>query len=157
MDCDLSLERFWKNVDKTPGHGPRGNCWLKPIGNKRTGYSQFWYNGTNHLAHRWLFRRLNGQLLKRQQVMHSCDVRNCVNPAHLQKGTPKQNMHDMIVKGRNKKHERHPMAKLSWEQVSEIRQRRAAGETIVSLGKRFGVHHSQISNVANQKHWKEAA
>ncbi len=34
-------------------------------------------------------------------VMHSCDVPNCVNPGHLTQGTQKENVADMIRKGRH--------------------------------------------------------
>lgn len=36
-------------------------------------------------------------------VLHRCDVRACVNPAHLYVGTHKQNMEDVAKRGRGRK------------------------------------------------------
>jgi hypothetical protein len=35
-------------------------------------------------------------------VLHTCDVRNCCNPAHLYAGTQEQNVSDMCVRGRRR-------------------------------------------------------
>lgn len=45
-------------------------------------------------------------------------------------------------------------AKLTEAQVIEIRQRRAKGETLVALGKAFGVSHVMISDICTLKSWR---
>lgn len=51
--------------------------------------------------------------------------------------------------------EGHPLAKLTAEQVKEIRAVLAEGvETGRSLAKRFGVHPMQISRIKNGQRWK---
>lgn len=157
MKCDLT--RFWSKVDKQPGHGPWGDCWLwVAFVNPITGYGQFWDKGHNHLPHRWLFQQLHGLINGRfKQVMHSCDVRKCVRPSHLSLGTPRENTHDSMNRGRRATGVRHGMAKLTLTKARRIRKLHIAGETLVSLGKRFGVHHSQISHIVSGQQWKEAA
>lgn len=39
-------------------------------------------------------------------VLHRCDVRRCINPAHLFLGTKKDNSQDMLKKGRHYSHTR---------------------------------------------------
>jgi hypothetical protein len=54
------------------------------------------------LAHRasWLVNR--GQIKPGQVVMHKCDNPGCVNPGHLELGTQKETVADMLAKGRRK-------------------------------------------------------
>lgn len=69
---------------------------------------------------------------------------------NLRYATRGENVREGIrhAKGVSRNHgERHWLAKLTSDQVSEIRRRRAAGETATSLSKEFGVSISHVSGL----------
>lgn len=93
-------ERFWPKVDKSPGHGPNGDCWVWTASvNKKYGYGNFC--GPEVRAHRMAYVLSKGEIPEGLIVMHSCDNRRCCNPSHLSVGTPKDNTQDMVRKGRH--------------------------------------------------------
>lgn len=53
-------------------------------------------------AHRISFLIYNGSIPDGMNVLHSCDNPPCTNPKHLFLGTQKDNIMDMIQKGRSK-------------------------------------------------------
>jgi hypothetical protein len=68
-----------------------------------TGYPQLYFKGKMHRAHRVvLYLTSNFGLKSPLDVMHSCDVRACVNKKHLSTGTRSSNMQDAKKKGRTR-------------------------------------------------------
>jgi hypothetical protein len=88
-------------------------------------------------------------------VCHHCDNPRCIRTLHLFLGTPADNTRDMDNKGRRRMPhgEEHGRAKLSADQVREIRARKGQA-TIVALGKEFGVTFGQISRIQLGKAWR---
>lgn len=87
--------RFWSKVDTS------GDCWEWTAGCFKRGYGAFSYAGKNPgYAHRFSYELHHGPIPKGGVVMHTCDNRKCVNPAHLNAGTQRDNIHDSIKKGR---------------------------------------------------------
>lgn len=65
------------------------------------GYVRVSYKGQSDRLHRRSYNLTKGRIRKGQVIMHLCDNPSCFNPDHLQAGTQKMNMRDMIKKGRN--------------------------------------------------------
>lgn len=109
-------------------------------------------------AHRFAYRCLKGDIPAHLEVMHSCDVRGCVNPAHLSLGTHAENVRDMVAKGRRRSGdisgERNGMARLTRADVAEIRRLKAEGVKQVDLARRFGVSPMTVSRAIRKESWR---
>jgi hypothetical protein len=104
-------ERFWKYVDR---RGP-DECWMW-TGSRRGEGMRYGsvaihrdenpngVKGHTDGAHRVSWAMANGRGVPGGLfVLHSCDVKLCVNPAHLRIGTHAENMEEMVEKGRQNK------------------------------------------------------
>ena len=86
--------RFLKYIKKTP------TCWLWIASKDNGGYGTLGRDGKLEKAHRLSWEFYNGLIPKGMNVLHKCDVRDCVNPEHLWLGTQFDNMQDAVKKGR---------------------------------------------------------
>lgn len=98
-------ERFWAKVDKNgpvPQHMPHlGQCWIWTAGTGDEGYGQLCVDGRMRRAHRVSWEMQVGPIQEDKPcVLHHCDNRACVRPAHLWAGTLLDNCRDMDRKGR---------------------------------------------------------
>jgi hypothetical protein len=82
----LSEERFWKKVEKTE------TCWLWTGGKTMSGYGVFYDDGRQRMAYRYAYERFVGPIPDGLEIDHVCRVRACVNPAHLDVVTHRENM-----------------------------------------------------------------
>lgn len=120
-------------------------------------------------------------------VCHRCDTPACCNPDHLFVGTESDNARDRDAKGRQATGERHGSrtkpervarglrsgaytkpesrprgekngrARLTLEQVRELRGAFAAGAKQNDLAHRYGVSRALVYYIVHNKCWKEAA
>jgi hypothetical protein len=78
----VSLEqRFEAKVDRSPGHGPWGDChiWLAAL--HADGYGLIKVNGRYEMAHRVAYGL--DLIPVGHDVHHRCEIRPCVNREHL--------------------------------------------------------------------------
>ena len=117
----------------------------------------FTINGKGFKAHRISFFLEHGRINDELMILHRCDVRSCVNPAHLFEGTAKDNSKDASQKGRTAKvyGERNGNSKLTRQQITSIRKMARNGEMLqCTLAKYHGVSEATISYIVNGGRWK---
>lgn len=137
---DSARSRFMESVEMVPEAG----CWIWMKGIGTNGYGKASHNGRTISAHRLSYVLFVGSIPKRAHVLHSCDVRCCVNPSHLRAGTHKENMQDALRKFR--------LGKLSKAEVENIRK---APGTVRDIGERFGISNAQVSAIKRGISWPQ--
>lgn len=91
LTIEEKIERFWESVEYTP------YCWLWKGSINNCGYGQgksVWPNIVP--AHRTAYTLEKGEIPSGMQIDHLCSVRNCVNPAHLEAVTKRENARRMV-------------------------------------------------------------
>lgn len=153
------------------GVGP-DKCWLWPRKLDEKGRGQVSVGGRRKLAHRAVWEALRGPIPAGKLLCHHCDNPTCVNPAHLYVGTPKDNVRDMMERGRNwqkREPERvreigrrlgksntwhrgagNPKAKLTPEQIAAIRADRRPTRFLAA---EYGVNRVTIQRIRNGSAW----
>jgi len=108
-------------------------------------------------AHRVKFEEAFGPIPGGLQVLHRCDNPPCVSPDHLFLGTREDNTRDMKTKGRYSRvtgpGESNGNARLTEEEVLEIRARFSRGEVGNRLAKEFGVSAKLIYLIRDREVW----
>jgi len=89
------IEKFWSHVKKV-----ESGCWEWQLSVSDRGYGRVTFHPKTYRTHIVAYFLSKGDIPKGKFVCHTCDNPRCVNPDHLWLGDPKDNTHDMIVKGR---------------------------------------------------------
>jgi|SRR5690606_34599648 len=89
--------RYQSKVDRSGGPDAC-HPWTASV--NESGYGYFRANGRMHLAHRWAYSRFVAPLRDEEVVRHSCDNPPCQNLRHLLSGSVKDNVQDMLDRGR---------------------------------------------------------
>jgi hypothetical protein len=156
-------QRFWAKVRKT------ASCWIWTASKRSKGYGAFAYTRGGRLvqsrAHRYSWEIHKGAIPDGLCVLHNCpsgDNPACVNPCHLFLGTRADNNADMISKQRHvpggqrqgveykyRRGEAHPNARLSKQEISEIRKHRSEGWSFRTISREHGISIGYAFRVVN--------
>lgn len=80
-----------RHIRRSIGPGPEG-CWLWLRSQSRDGYGWTSLHDKTYQAHRLVYSIVVGTPPDGLHLDHLCRVRHCVNPAHLEPVTPRENL-----------------------------------------------------------------
>lgn len=93
---EIIKQRFFARINKTD------TCWIWSGCKDTAGYGQLRIGKRMGLTHRVSWEIHNGPIPSDALVLHRCDVRSCVNPAHLFLGSYSDNAIDRDRKRRGR-------------------------------------------------------
>jgi hypothetical protein len=154
-DIAVYLERFWAKVSPANGNGCRlwTACTMRSARGLRYGHFRG-MGGRMIAAHRFIYGVVIGPIPDGLVVRHKCDVSLCVNPDHLEVGTPKDNAQDCITRGRRvlARGESHGRSVNTAARVLEIRSLIAQGMGRAAVARELGIPVNLVKTA--QKYWR---
>ena len=147
-------ERFWKYVDKLTT--PNG-CWPWTGSKDSHGYGHFWLNDRLVLAQKVAWELVNGPMPKGKQGLHTCDNPPCARPDHVFPGTRKDNMQDMIRKGRKALGEKTNRTPFSTSFVLQLRKEYEEGARQKDLVKKYNLLSGTLNRLLRGARWAHVA
>ena len=120
--------------------------WGKAINS--SGYPVTWVNGKTVYKHREVVNALPGEV-----VLHTCDIKSCVNPNHLVKGTHKDNSQDMVNKERQARGELAGNSVLKENEVFLIREFKGklSSRKVAAI---FGISKTNVLDIWKRHIWR---
>jgi hypothetical protein len=166
--CRSHYKRWRRHGDPKAGGTPMGariawieqnkshngsECLIWPFSRTASGYGQFKVRRRSTLASREMCRAAHGNPPSPDyQAAHSCGNGHmgCVNPKHLRWATPKDNTAERFEHGTVPLGEKHPNAKLTAADVTQIRE---ASGTQVEIAERFGIARQTVGKIKRGFAW----
>jgi hypothetical protein len=153
VDRKDEYQRWLDKVNKTE------SCWLwEGTLNRKYGAFRRFINDkwVMYKAHRFAYEYFKGNIPQGLQVCHSCDNPKCVNPDHLWIGTAKENVADMLKKGRKNIGAKKTGTNLNQSIANQIRMVfNEGGKKYPEIAKMFNTSTAQVCRIINNKIWKE--
>lgn len=170
--CRKHAHRFKKHGDPLAGGTFNGEAWqwlldhveyvgeacLRwPFYRKENGYGRVTKPGGRKqlYAHREMCRLAHGEPpTSKHEVAHNCGMghEGCVHPKHLRWDTVQGNADDRVVHGTENKGEKNGAAKLTVEQVREIRSQIGLRSNRL-IAEEYGLCRQTISDIARRRRW----
>lgn len=143
--------RFWSRVDRQEDIEV---CWSWQ-GKTQTafGYGRMSFLGKPRYSHHLAWYFYHGYF-STKWILHDCGNSSCCNPHHLKEGTPSENAIDRFRHAR-KKNITHPRAKLSIEQVKQIKLwLKDKTKTRTVIANQLGVSYETIRRIDKGEYWQ---
>ena len=109
----------------------------------KNGYGYAKISGVRWYIHRAIYHYLIAPIPNALCVLHKCDNPPCINSDHLFLGTHRENMQDMVIKGRTNS----PLSKFQALAILfDPRLRR-------KIAKEYGISHQSVSRIKSGERW----
>lgn len=131
------------NPDMSYRVQPRTQCWIWFRAKNGEGYGAMFIGGKYCPAHKFFWQRQNGKVPKGLQLDHLCRNHSCVNPAHLEPVTCRENIR------------RSPFRKLNKEKVLQIKRLVRIGFPQRRVAPIVGVSDSMVNMIMKGKRWRD--
>ncbi len=117
----------------------------------KDGYGKFMHGYRHWRAHVAAWFAAYGPIPAGKQVCHTCDNPPCIRLEHLWIGTTQENTADRDAKKRQQHGERHYKAKLTEDQVREIRK---DTRSQIRIAADYGIVQTMVSKIKRREFWK---
>ena len=145
-----TLEELLQNIVVDPNTG----CHVWQRATNSFGHGALVFDGVQWLAHRLAWTLANGPIPKGKYVLHRCDNPPCINLEHLWLGDNRDNVADMVAKKRHARGQWNGGAKLTNDQVQQIRKLLDEGVlTQIEIAEKFGITQTTVSNIKRGISW----
>lgn len=118
------------------------------------GYGVLSFYKRNYYVHRLAYRLFIGKIPNHLMVCHRCDNPRCFNPEHLFLGTAKDNVQDMIKKGRAVRAPKgvyKGKRTYSNAEYEEMRKMKADGFAVRDIRQTFSISPAQLFRILTKK------
>jgi len=150
---DTRYERFWSKIDRTPGLGPNGDCWLWIGCADEKGYGRFEFRRKKWFAHRlaWAFAK---QAIPQEDLLHSCDTPSCCNPDHLREGTQAENVQDAIDRGRFAIGSKSGVSVINEAIAAQVKRHLGSGKSPKVVAEEIGIAKHIVQDIKRGQTWR---
>ena len=145
---------LFNRIEKYVERIPEAGCWLWIGSTNNRGYGKIYLDGKLQLAHRAAYNLFKGDIAAEMVICHICDVKCCVNPYHLYQGSQRDNVRDSKARGQMAVGARNGNAKLTADQIREIRSMsNTSNLTKSEIGKLFGIARITVQQITSGRRW----
>jgi hypothetical protein len=137
----------WEYFCRKVQIGHPSDCWEWRASCGTPGYGN-WCFGKMQAAHRAAYKLFKGK--PQGLVLHRCGNRKCCNPDHLYDGTYTDNRRDSEAHGTAPIGSRHGQAKLTENQVLEIRRDKRKRKEIAAA---YGISPTSVTYIKQGATW----
>ena len=150
-DESLYDPALWRKLMLNAMPEPNSGCLLWLACCYKTGYGAVRWSSRTQQAHRMAWQATRGPIPDGGHVLHKCDVRCCINPAHLFLGTNQDNVADMVAKKRHLWGSSQNGAKLTEEKAMAIYLMPLCH---TDIARAFGVSQPTVSMIKAKRTWR---